>query len=259
VTLTATAKAGSAHPAGHVQFEVGGADIGSPVAVDATGVATTFTTFAVPGTERLSAQFTPTSAGYTASTGTFSLVVGPVPANIAGVETISVTVPQTGFFTVSFKPGPVELKAKGSTATGALGDVTVTDTRNYHPGWSLSGQASAFTSDDDDDSRTVPGKELGWVPTVVGSLHDGAQLGASVAPAHPGLGAAPATLAYAAAGCGYGTNILSAKLTLDIPRTEEEEGRYSGVVTITYVESGPAPAGDDQASCGKSAKPPGDR
>jgi len=255
VTLTATEKSGTTHPAGHVQFAVGGADIGTAVAVDGNGAAVTTTTFAAPGTERLSAQFTPASTAYTGSKGTFSLVVHPVPANIAGVETISVTVPQTGFFTVSFKPGPVELEAEDSTATGTLGDVTVTDTRNYHPGWSLSGHASAFTSHGDDDNRSVPGTQLGWVPTVVGTLHDGAQLGRTVVPGRPGLGGTPATLAYAPSGCGYGTNILSARLTLDIPHTEE--GRYSGVVTITYVESGPGPAGDGQPACGKPSKPPG--
>jgi hypothetical protein len=237
-----------------VQFEVGDADIGNPVVVDAGGVAAMTTTFSAPGKQSLSAEFTPTSASYAGSNGTFSLVVRPVPANVAGIETISVTVPRTGAFTVTIQPGPVQLTPSGATATGRLPRVTVTDTRNWRPGWSLSGQASKFTY-----SRTgtsVSGNQLGWVPTVVGSLHDGAKLGRKVNPARPGIGSAPATLAFAPAGCGSGTNIFSANLTLDIPRAVG--GRYTGTVTITYVESQPAPTDDDQGACGGSlSRPPG--
>jgi hypothetical protein len=255
VTLTATERiSGGGHPAGHVQFEVGDADIGSPVEVDAGGVAAMTTTFSAPGKQSLSAEFTPTSASYAGSKGTFSLVVRPVPANVAGIETISVTVPRTGAFTVTIQPGPVQLTPSGATATGRLPRVTVTDTRNWRPGWSLSGQASRFTYSR--TGRSVSGNQLGWVPTVVGSLHDGAKLGRKVNPARPGIGSAPATLAFAPAGCGSGTNIFSANLTLEIPRAVG--GRYTGTVTITYVESQPAPTDDDHGVCGGSpSRPPG--
>jgi hypothetical protein len=57
VTLTASVTAAdSTTPAGTVQFEVGGTDIGAPVAVNTGGVAapaTTTTTFATAGTEAL--------------------------------------------------------------------------------------------------------------------------------------------------------------------------------------------------------------
>jgi len=246
VTLTATEKASGGGPvAGRVHFEVDEAGLGTPVAVNSHGVATMTTTFAAPGTEHLSAEFTPTSAAFASSKGTFVLVVHPGSGNVAGVELISVAVPRTGAFTVSIQPGPVQLTPSGPTATGRLPDVTVTDTRNYSPGWSLSGQAGSFTYSR--TGKSVPGNQLGWVPTAVGSLHDGAKLGRTVAPARPGLGSAPATLAYAPAGCGFGTNDLSANLTLDIPRAFG--GQYSGTVTITYVESLPAPADDDQLTC----------
>jgi Bacterial Ig-like domain (group 3) len=260
VTLTATEKAsGGAHVAGNVQFAVGGTDLGSPVAVDSLGVAAMTTTFAAPGKESLSAEFTPTSASYGSSKGTFSLVVRPVPPNVAGVVTISVMVPRTGAFTVTVQPGPVSLIPQGTTATGRLPEVTVTDTRNYRPGWSLSGQASKFTYSS--TGTSVPGNELGWVPTVVGSLHDGAKLGRKVVAGRPGLGSAPATLAYAPAGCGSGKNVFSANLTLNIPRADDDDGggRYIGTVTITYVESAPAPTDDDNGTCGSLSKPGGDR
>ena len=250
MTLTATeTTASGGHVAGHIHFEADEAGIGAPVAVNAAGVASITTTFAAAGTEHLSAEFMPASSAYTGSKGTFSLVVRPVSANVAGVELISVTVPRTGAFTVSIQGGPVQLTPSGSTATGRLPNVTVTDTRNYVPGWSLSGQASRFTYSR--TGKSVSGDQLGWVPEVVGSLHDGAKLGRAVAPARPGLGAAPATLAYAPAGCGFGTDVLSANLTLDIPRTSG--GHYNGTVTITYVESLPASSDDDQATCESSS------
>jgi hypothetical protein len=183
-----------------MQFEVGEADIGTPVAVNANGVATVTTTFAAAGREALSAEFTPTSSSYARSKGKFSLVMRPVGVQSARSEPISVTVPRSGAFTVTIEPGPVQLTPSGSTATGSLPEVTVTDTRNYYPGWSLSGQASRFNYSG--TGQSVSENELGWVPTVVGSLQGGAKLGRTVAPARPGLGAAPATLAYAPAGCG---------------------------------------------------------
>src|SRR5262249_15941550 len=68
--------------AGSVQFEDGGASVGSPVAVNASGQATTTTTFASAGTRDLSAVFTPTvTTAFSGSTGTYSLTV--VDANIS--------------------------------------------------------------------------------------------------------------------------------------------------------------------------------
>jgi hypothetical protein len=72
-TLTATVSP-SAAP-GAIQFEVNGTDIGSPVTVSA-GTAQTQTSTLPPGTDELSAVFTPTSgSGYSNSTGTASFTV----------------------------------------------------------------------------------------------------------------------------------------------------------------------------------------
>ena len=237
-----------------MQFEVDEADVGAPIAVNANGVASITTTFAAAGKEHLSAEFMPTSTSYAGSKGTFSLVVRPVGPQVAGIVPMTVTVPRSGTFTVTFDPNPIQLAPSGSIAIGTLPDVTVTDTRNYVPGWSLSGQASTFTYSG--GRRSISGSQLGWAPTVVGSLKDGAKLGRPVSPARPGLGSGPATLAYAAAGCGFGTNVVSASLTLDIPHTVG--GRYIGAVTITFVESQPPPADDDAAACGQRSNPSGD-
>jgi hypothetical protein len=65
-----------------------------------------------------------------------------------------------------------------------------------------------------------------------------APIGANSSSTGPGLGSQPATLAYAAAGCGFGTNVLSANLLLDIP-SATPPGSYAGTLTITYVEVQP--------------------
>jgi Bacterial Ig-like domain (group 3) len=89
-TLTATELPATA---GSVQFENGGTDIGSPVAVNGSGVATLATTFTAAGTESLSAVFTPTdTTDYSGSTGTLSLTVNPA----ATPTTTSLTVSQSG-------------------------------------------------------------------------------------------------------------------------------------------------------------------
>ena len=52
------------------------------------------------------------------------------------------------------------------------------------------------------------------------------------------LGSTAATLALAAPGCGFGTNVLSASVTLALPQIAAA-GSYSGVMTLTFVEAGP--------------------
>lgn len=61
---------------------------------------------------------------------------------------MAVTVPATGTLTVTVAPGTVTLTEQGTaapqTATGILNTITVADTRNTYPGWSVSAQDSAF-------------------------------------------------------------------------------------------------------------------
>jgi hypothetical protein len=240
VTLTAdTSAADGTYPAGMVQFAANGTDIGSALAVNASGVATTTTSFASSGQVALTAAFTPTSSSYLYSQGTGTETVYPAGTAAAGSEPVTTTVPVTGAFTLTVAPGTVNLNLSGSTATGTLEDVTVTDTRNTYPGWSVSGQASNFTGTGTAAGATIAGNQLGWVPTAVGSLMDGATLGGTVAPVSPGLGTTAATLASAAANCGFGTNVMSANLTLDIPALQTA-GPYASTMTITAVVTGPA-------------------
>jgi len=127
------------------------------------------------------------------------------------------------------------------TASGTLPTVTITDTRNTTPGWSVSGQESTFTGP---GTNTIPGTSLGWTPAFMGSAAGGALIGGAVAPTGadagstgPGLGTA-AVLAHAAVGTGIGTNTVNAALLLDIPATAPP-GAYTGSLSITYVTTGP--------------------
>jgi len=242
ITLTATVSdADNSTPAGAVQFEVGGSDIGSPVTVGActtgttpTCTATTTTTISTASTYNLSAVFNPNSTSYANSTGNYSETVNPPTSPTSGSEPLAVTVPASGSFTLTVATGTVTLTVNGSSATGALNPVTVSDTRNTFPGWSVSGQESNFTGT---PSGTISGDQLGWVPNDT-SLGTGVVVGPSVAPGTSpgGLGDTAAVLASATAPNGSGTSVLGAALTLDIPAAAPA-GTYAGVMTITAVTS----------------------
>jgi hypothetical protein len=143
-----------------------------------------------------------------------------------------------GELTVTVASGAVNLQGPSfpdTTATGTLQAVTITDTRNYRPGWSVSAQVSDFAGSGSAAGLTIPADQLGWVPA--GTLASGAVLGAPVQPGSPGLASA-AVLASAAAGQGTGTSRLSADLTLEVPLTIHE-GPYTGTMTITFITTGP--------------------
>jgi hypothetical protein len=209
---------------------------GTLASVQPAFAASTTATYSA-GTSALSAVFAPASTSYSESTGMRSLSV----AGTGGSEAVIVTVPPTGTFTITVVPGTVTMqRTRGRlVATGMLQDVTVTDTRNYAPGWSVSGQESLFTASG--TRATFPGDDLGWVPVAVSPLVRGASLGPAVAPGtrRHGLGTG-SVLAYADAGSGIGTNTLSASLTLDIPNSALAN-LYTGSLTITYLETGPQP------------------
>jgi len=229
LTATITATDGT-RPAGTVQFEVGGTAIGNPVAVTSLGVASTTTAFTTPGIMALSAVYTPTNSAYSGFTATYSeIVTGP----FFNVEPVTVTVPTSGSFALTVGTGTVTLTVSGSTGTGALNAITVSDTRNTYPGWSVSGQAASFTGSGSAAGQTISGNQLGWVPTDT-SLATGASLGPAVTAGSPGLGTTPAVLALAHAGHGFGTSVLGANLTLAIPALAVA-GPYSGTLTVTAI------------------------
>jgi hypothetical protein len=221
-----------------VQFEADGTDIGRPVSLHAGGVATTIAAFSGGAAAAVSAAFTPTSTAYIASaaTGTTN-VTGD--ATQAGSISLAVTVPLGGYLAVTVVPGTVTLSvpstATRSFATGMLQPVTVTEYRNYQPGWSVTGEVSNLSA----AGQPVPGTRLGWIPG--GTVTGGAILGPPVAPGNPGLGSAGAVLATAAPGSGVGVDTLTAILLLRVPASARA-GPFAGTLTLTFVESGPLPA-----------------
>jgi ABC-type phosphate transport system substrate-binding protein len=150
---------------------------------------------------------------------------------------VTFTIPTSGSFTFTVAPGTVNLTESGSNATGALPAITVSDTRNTYPGWSVSGQESDFTGSGTAAGSTISGNQLGWVPTDT-SLGTGVTLGGTVAPGSPGLGTTAAVLASAHAGSGFGTSVLGANLTLAIPALARA-GDYAGSLTVTAVTALP--------------------
>jgi hypothetical protein len=222
-----------------VEFQAGSTFI-SIAPLTASGVATTTTTFApsgtVPGMLSLSAFLLNSGPFYNGSSGSYSEIVNP-PEPPAGSEPISVTVSSSGTLTVSVEPGTVVLVGQQGLAQGSLQVVTVSDTRNSYPGWSVSGQASDFTGSGTAAGHTISGNQLGWHPEGVVPLAD-ADLGPFIEPAAPGLGATAAILASAAPGHGVGTYLLRALLNLAIPPTAAA-GRYDSTLTLTVATAGP--------------------
>jgi Bacterial Ig-like domain (group 3) len=247
VTLTATVTAANGtSPAGTVTFFNGSTAINSTPATvtysGATGTATTTTTFAAAGTESLSATFTPTnSTGYNASTSAaLSYTVVASGTQTAGTVPVSVTIASTGTFTVTIPTTAATLtpNSAGTSATGSLGTVTVTDSRNTFPGWAVYGEETTnFVGSGLPSGATItdiPSDDLGWQPA--GTVEGGATLGPSAADI--GATAGPAVLAQALAGAGFGTDALDPTLTLTIP-SGTPAGTYTGGVVITYIEVAP--------------------
>jgi hypothetical protein len=154
-------------------------------------------------------------------------------------EPLSVTIAPSGTFTVSVASGTVALtpNSAGTSATGTAEPVTVTDSRNTFPGWSVSGQASDFTETATTPAGDISGNQLGWVPTDT-ALPNGGVLGPTVTPGSPGLGTTAAVWASAAAGKGSGTSTLGANLTLNIP-SGSPAGAYSSALSVSYTTAAP--------------------
>jgi hypothetical protein len=238
VTLTATVTPAAA--TGTIQFENNGTDINGPATISG-GTATTSTSFSgitTATTETLTAVYTATGNFAATTPGSLSLPVNPAPAN-SGTIPLAVSVPQSGSFTLTVdSTDVVTLAATGLSATGATTPITVADTRNSYPGWSVSGQDSAWTGTGTAAGGTFTGNQLGWAPTDT-ALAPAVTLGSPVTAGSPGLGtAAPLASVIAGLGNGYGTTTLGANLTLAIPATAPA-GPYTSGLTISAVTSNP--------------------
>jgi len=168
-----------------------------------------------------------------------NVTVDIAEAEPSGALSLSVAAEETG------------LAEDGSTEeyrqfTGALPEVTVTDTRTEVPEgvyWYVTGQASELTGDDGQES--ISPEHLGWTPHL---LTDGEGEGGEVAPGNPvdtvldGDGAGlvgnellAMSLDAADAQAAGGSWTANADLVLKT-ETDVEPGRYSAVLTLSLFE-----------------------
>jgi len=103
------------------------------------------TTPAAVGTDALTAVFTPTDPNaFGPSSASLNLTVNA--STTSGTVPLATNVPATGAFSLTVDSSDtVTLTVSGSSAAAATTPVTVSDTRNTFPGWSVSGQAGNFT------------------------------------------------------------------------------------------------------------------
>lgn len=116
------------------------------------------------------------------------------------------------------------------TATGALNDVVVTDTRAGGTGaysWSISGQVADFTS----GSASFSGAFLGWTPKVVSGAATAGNAVTSTQIGGTGLGAASVLASSSAATSAT----VGADLSLVIPGSTAA-GDYKTTLTLTAVQ-----------------------
>jgi alpha-tubulin suppressor-like RCC1 family protein len=242
LTATVASAGGIATPAGSVQFQTDGTDIGTPVPLNADGMAATSTRFAAAGNQTpVWAVYIPADpAAFNASAGMVSVVVNPALPDSDDIP-LTTAVPQNGTFTLTVDTADtVTLAVSGSSAAAATTPIIVSDTRNTYPGWSVSGQGTNWTGSGTAAGATISGNQLGWTPSSTGTLPQGVMLGSPVTPASPGLGSTPAVLASAPQGVGngFGTTTLGASLTLLIP-AGQATGSYTSGLTITAATANP--------------------
>ena len=242
LTATVASAGGIATPAGSVQFQTDGTDIGTPVTLNADGMAATSTRFAAAGNQTpVWAVYIPADpAAFNTSAGMVSVVVNPALPDSDDIP-LTTAVPQNGTFTLTVDTADtVTLAVSGSSAAAATTPIIVSDTRNTYPGWSVSGQGTNWTGSGTAAGATISGNQLGWTPSSTGTLPQGVMLGSPVAPASPGLDSTPAVLASAPQGVGngFGTTTLGASLTLLIP-AGQATGSYTSGLTITAATANP--------------------
>lgn len=245
VTLSATVTPAAA---GSIQFKDGSANLGSPVAVDGTGVATLDWT-AIVGGHTIGAVFIPADpAAFAASTATpqtidvaagdqvsvdDQTIVGEVPAG-----TITMVTPYTPENPLDLGTLALNDDASQYGASAEFDNITVTDTRAGALPWTATALAGNLTSGSNvinaqnvglTDLTVVSNNGLGTITTTDNPAADPA-----VAPADPGSlglgGATPHTVLQSTA--GPGTAVYTGLLTLNAP-TSTQAGIYTGTVTFT--------------------------
>lgn len=223
-----------------VGFGTGTAPTTTSTTTTAPGTPTTTTTLP-PGTTTTTSPGTSTTTTTTTTTpatgGSSDLsitAVVPGPGTDVDDDTEENPLPDNRFsWMIDAATGGVSLGLIPGNADevrfgGQLPGVTVIDTRNSAPAWSLSGQVSDF-------SGGVSGKFLGWTPRLsspgAGAVPGGDVLSGLLA--GDGL-RSPSLLASAPAGHEKGAATIGADLDLRLP-ISTPAGTYSATLTITAL------------------------
>lgn len=236
VALTATVTGAGA--AGVVEFFDGTTSLGTTT-VSGGQAAKTVNTLAV-GQHSLTAKFEPTDPNAFTSSTSDAVPVTITSASSGGGEsageTLRVTIPQSsggGELTLAVGADPAGLapvSAGSLEFKGSLSSVTVTDGRDQHAGWDVTGVTSDFTG----DAGTLDGEWLGWTPVVTQQNQANDVVpGPAVTPGSPGL-KQTATLGSAAANKGAGVCVLGGDLDLQVPPATAA-GDYSATLTLTLM------------------------
>ena len=200
-----------------------------------------------PGTYSATARFissAPTVYANSAVSGSATVTVavappGPVGPNQASTV-IDVTIPAgTGSLTFTgLQPtislGIAALQGGLFKASGNLGPVIVTDTRQLGSSpWSLTGIVTDFTS----GTKTIDGKYLGWVPTLVGAPAVNAGVAGPTVLPFPGSPNGLKTASTLSSGSvvnGLTQTSVSAVLNLAAPGNTPG-GLYTSTLTLTLL------------------------
>ena len=244
-TVKDTANATATAAAGTVEFLESGVVFGTGVV--ANGVASFTTGVLAPGTYSATARFissAPTVYANSAVSGSATVTVavappGPVGPNQASTV-IDVTIPAgTGSLTFTgLQPtislGIAALQGGLFKASGNLGPVIVTDTRQLGSSpWSLTGIVTDFTS----GTKTIDGKYLGWVPTLVGAATVNAGIAGPTVLPFPGSPNGLKTASTLSSGSvvnGLTQTSVSAVLNLAAPGNTPG-GLYTSTLTLTLL------------------------
>ncbi|MGE0817538.1 MAG: Ig-like domain repeat protein [Candidatus Nanopelagicales bacterium] len=261
----------SAVTSGSVQFKVDGANLGSAVAVDGSGVATKSIGL-LPGTYAITCDYQGNISFLGSTGGPASLEVvdnGPQVLS-TDPQTVVVEVP-AGTITIDtpytaanpLDMGVMQLDGvAGYTASAFFGDITVADTRAGNTAWTAQALSSDFTKGLAGPTETIsannvglilnafsttaanpnylPNQPAGSAPAVLPTNFTGFDNPAgSYLPfdnvGNQGLGGtAPHAILHA--NQGLGTTIASGSLTITAP-TSVTAGVYTGVITFTVIGS----------------------
>jgi hypothetical protein len=277
VTATATVTSGGAPvTGGTVQFTVDGANLGSPVALNASGVASSPAISRNAGTYTVSAVYSGTSAGGATVTGstspdaTFEVTAAQFDPDVQNIQTsiapgtLVISTPYTPTAPLVLPAMTLNTSATEYSTSAAFQDIIVTDTRPGNLPWTVSAIASDLTKfgvPTPSANETIDAQNVGLTNLALGTTNATPNTFGNAAAGSPSLplptnftGFDNPAAAHVAAGSGgnaglggspkpvlhankgLGTTTTNGTLTITAP-TNTLDGTYNGIITFTILGS----------------------